>query len=244
MEYANFEFDVKNIASVAAKEICISTKMKTKGSQTQAEVAQPIGVSQSLISRIRNRFLETGSAGRRPGSVRRRATTPDEDRYLVLTAQGHRNMNSTLLLQHLHSAIGTTVLTQTVRNRLHGVCMLIRPMVCVRLISRYRRDCREWATEHVNWRRNEWSNVLFSDMSRFYVYPDNRRIFIWRDRGSRNNPAFVHESVRFGGGGVLVYGGISIEWRIYLYIIRGGHLTARPYRDEILNHIVGQCFSN
>ncbi|GFV26686.1 hypothetical protein TNCV_3090511 [Trichonephila clavipes] len=34
-------------------------------------------------------------------------------------------------------------------------------MVCVRLISRHRRDRREWATEHVNRRRNEWSNVLF-----------------------------------------------------------------------------------
>ncbi|GFU88827.1 transposable element Tcb2 transposase [Trichonephila clavipes] len=48
------------------------------------------------------------------------------------------------------------------------------------------------------------SNVLFSDESRFSVHPDNRRIFIWRDRVSRNNPAFVRESVRFGGGGVLV----------------------------------------
>ncbi|GFU41198.1 transposable element Tcb2 transposase [Trichonephila clavipes] len=74
-------------------------------------------------------------------------------------------------------------------------------MVCVRLTTRYRRDRREWATEHVNWRRNEWSNVLFSDETRFSVHPDNRRIFIWRDHGSRNNPAFVHESVRFGGGG-------------------------------------------
>ncbi|GFV21320.1 transposable element Tcb2 transposase [Trichonephila clavipes] len=34
-------------------------------------------------------------------------------------------------------------------------------MICVRLTSRHRRDRREWATEHVNWRRNEWSNVLF-----------------------------------------------------------------------------------
>ncbi|GFT06009.1 transposable element Tcb1 transposase [Trichonephila clavipes] len=62
-------------------------------------------------------------------------------------------------------------------------------MVCVRLTSRHRRDRREWATEHVNWRRNEWSSVLFSDMFRFSVHPDNRRIFIWRDHGSRNNPA-------------------------------------------------------
>ncbi|GFV28320.1 transposable element Tcb2 transposase [Trichonephila clavipes] len=110
-------------------------------------------------------------------------------------------MNDTLLQQHLRSAIGTTVSTQTVRNRLHGVGMYARrPMVCVRLTSSHRRDPREWATEHVNWRRNEWSNVLFSDESRFSVHPDNRRIFIWRDRVNRNNPAFVRESVRFGGG--------------------------------------------
>ncbi|GFX44320.1 transposable element Tcb2 transposase [Trichonephila clavipes] len=109
----------------------------------------------------KNRFLETGSAGRRQGQCRRRATTLNEDRYLVLTARKHRNINATLLQQHLRSATGTTVSTQTVRNRLHGVGLYARrPMVCVRLTSRHRRDRSEWATEHVNWRRNEWSNVL------------------------------------------------------------------------------------
>ncbi|GFX55524.1 transposable element Tcb2 transposase [Trichonephila clavipes] len=201
---------------------------RLEGGQTQAEVAQAIGVSQSVISRIWNRFLETGSAGRRQAQGRRRATMPNEDRYLALTARRHRNMNATLLQQHLRSATGTTVSTQTVQNQLHGVGLYARrPMVCVRLTSRHRRDRREWATEHVNWRRNESSSVLFSDESRFSVHPDNRRIFIWRDRGSRNNPAFVHESVRFGGAGVLVYGGISIDGRTDLYIIREGPLTAR-----------------
>ncbi|GFS74446.1 transposable element Tcb2 transposase [Trichonephila clavipes] len=78
----------------------------------------------------------------------------------------------------------------------------------------------------------------FRPMSRFSVDPDNRRIFIWRDRCSRNNPAFVHGSVKFGGGGVLVYGGISIDGLTDLYIIRDGPLTARRYRDEILRPIV------
>ncbi|GFU80935.1 transposable element Tcb2 transposase [Trichonephila clavipes] len=137
-------------------------------------------------------FFETGSAGRRPGQSRRRATTPNEDRYLVLTARRHRNMKATLLQQHLRSSTGTTVSTQVVRNQLHSVGLYAR-----------------------------------RPMSRFSVHPDNRRIFIWRDRGSRNNPAFVHESVRFGNGGVLVYGGISIEGRTDLYIIRYGPLTAR-----------------
>ncbi|GFW81538.1 transposable element Tcb1 transposase [Trichonephila clavipes] len=111
-------------------------------------------------------------------------------------------------------------------------------MVCVRLTSRHRHDRWEWATEHVNWRSNEWNNVLFSDKSRFSVHPDNRHIFIWRDHGSRNNPVFIHESVRFGSGGVLVYGYISIDRRTDLYIIRDGPLTARQYRDEILGPIV------
>ncbi|GFV12857.1 transposable element Tcb2 transposase [Trichonephila clavipes] len=111
-------------------------------------------------------------------------------------------------------------------------------MVCARLTSRHRRDHREWATEHVNWRRNEWSNVLFSDESRFSAHPDNKRIFIWRDRGSRNTPAFMHESVRFGGGGMLVYSGISIDGRTDFYIIRDGRLTASRYRDEIFRPIV------
>ncbi|GFX37762.1 transposable element Tcb2 transposase [Trichonephila clavipes] len=180
---------------------------RLEGGQTQAEVAKAIGVSQSVISRIWNRFLETGSAGRRPGQGRRLATTPNEYIYLVLTARRHRNMNATLLQQHLCSATGTTVSIQIIRNRLYGIGLYARrPMVCVRLTSRHRRDRREWATEHVNWRRNEWSNVLLSDESRFSVHPDNRRIFIWRDRC---NP----------------------------YIIRDCPLTARRYRDEILRPI-------
>ncbi|GFV46670.1 transposable element Tcb2 transposase [Trichonephila clavipes] len=176
--------------------------------QTQAKVVQAIGVSQSVISRIWNRFLETGSAGRRPGQGRRRATTSNEDRYLVSTARRHRNKNATLLQQHLRSATGTTISTQTVRNRLYGVGLYARrPMVCVRLTSKHRRDRKE-------------------------------RIFIWKDHGSGNNTAFVHESVRFGGGGVLVYGGIPIDGRTDIYIIRDGPLTARRYRDEILRPIV------
>ncbi|GFX33620.1 hypothetical protein TNCV_1932871 [Trichonephila clavipes] len=57
---------------------------RLEGGQTQAEVAQAIGVSQSVISRIWNRFLETGSAGRRSGQGRRRARTPKRPMKIVI----------------------------------------------------------------------------------------------------------------------------------------------------------------
>ena len=50
---------------------------------TQAEVATVIGVARSVISRISNRFLETGNAGQRSGQGHRRATMPNEDHYFL-----------------------------------------------------------------------------------------------------------------------------------------------------------------
>ncbi|GFW30283.1 hypothetical protein TNCV_3850541 [Trichonephila clavipes] len=47
-----------------------------EGGQTQAEVAQAIGVSQSVISKIWNCFLENGSADRRLGQGRRGQQRP------------------------------------------------------------------------------------------------------------------------------------------------------------------------
>ncbi|GFX91786.1 transposable element Tcb2 transposase [Trichonephila clavipes] len=72
---------------------------------------------------------------------------------------------------------------------------------------------RKWIQKfndrYTNVREEAWNGGLSvaSDAlvkSRFSVHPDNRRSFIWRDRSRRNNPAFMHESVRFGGGGELV----------------------------------------
>ncbi|GFU54902.1 transposable element Tcb2 transposase [Trichonephila clavipes] len=156
-----------------------------EGGQTQAEVTHAIGVSQSVISRIWNRVLETESVSRRPGQGRRRATMPNEDRLLVFS-----NCLETPKYER-YSSLTTPSL-------------------------------------------GYWHHGFNSDCPK----PAPWRIFIWRDRGSRNNPAFVHEKVRFGGGGVLVYGGISIDGRTDLYIIRDGPLTARRYRNEILRPIV------
>ncbi|GFT11550.1 transposable element Tcb2 transposase [Trichonephila clavipes] len=99
---------------------------RLKGGQTQAEVAQAIGVSQSVISRIWNCFLETGSAERKPGQGRRRARTPNKDRYLVLTARRHQNMNAILLQHSFALLLAPRFQLTTVRNRIHGVGMYAR----------------------------------------------------------------------------------------------------------------------
>ncbi|GFU75076.1 transposable element Tcb2 transposase [Trichonephila clavipes] len=112
-------------------------------------------------------------------------------------------------------------------------------MVCIPLTPRHRAARRRWVAEHRDWEQHDWSQVLFTDESRFSLECDTRRVLVWRDRGTRNNPAFVRERSQYRRAGWMVWGGISIGGRTDLHIIRNGTLTGRSYADEILRpHVI------
>ncbi|GFX73951.1 transposable element Tcb2 transposase [Trichonephila clavipes] len=91
-------------------------------------------------------------------------------------------------------------------------------------------DCKE----ERNWRDNEWGRVLFTDESRFSLSSDSHRILIWRERGSRNHPSNIIERDRYGGRGVLVWGGIMLGSRTDLHIFDAGSVNGTRYCNEIL----------
>ncbi|GFV55330.1 transposable element Tcb2 transposase [Trichonephila clavipes] len=74
-------------------------------------------------------------------------------------------------------------------------------MVCIPLTPRHHAARRRWAAEHRDWEQHDWSQVLFTDESRFSRECDTRRVLVWRDRGTRNNPAFVRERSQYRRAG-------------------------------------------
>ncbi|GFW08478.1 transposable element Tcb2 transposase [Trichonephila clavipes] len=212
---------------------------RLESGQTQRSVANAVGVARSVVARLWNRFQETGNVRRRPGASRPRATTSTDDRYIQLTARRNRTENAKQLQRQLLLATGRRVSSQTVRNRLHeGGLYARRRMVCIPLTPRRRAARRRWAAEHRYWEQHDWSQVLFTDESRFSLECDTRRVLVWRARGTRNNPAFVRERSQYRRAGWMVWGEISIGGRTDLHIIRNGTLTGRRYADEILRPLV------
>ncbi|GFU96032.1 transposable element Tc3 transposase [Trichonephila clavipes] len=98
----------------------------------------------------------------------------------------------------------------------------------------HRRRRSLWCREHQNWRDNEWGRVLFTDESRFTLSSDSHRILIWTERGSRNHPLNIIERDRYGGRGVLVWGGIMLGSRTDLHIFDAGSVNGTRYCNEIL----------
>ncbi|GFY18052.1 transposable element Tcb2 transposase [Trichonephila clavipes] len=169
-----------------------------------------------------------------------RGTTPADDQYIVLQARRNRRQTAGEIARHTTQATGRPISRFTVARRLHGGGLFARrPVRCVPLTPAHRRRRSLWCLEHRNWRDNEWGRVLFTDESRFSLNSDSHRILICRERGSRNHPSNIIERDRYGGRGVLVWGGIMLGSRTDLHIFDAGSVTGTRYCNEILLPYVG-----
>ncbi|GFV96541.1 transposable element Tcb2 transposase [Trichonephila clavipes] len=153
----------------------------------------------------------------------------------VVGARRNRWQTAGEIARHTTQETGRPISRFTVARRLHGGGLFARrPVRCVPLTPAHRRRRSLWCREHRNWRNNEWGRVLFTDESRFSLSSDSHRILIWRERGSRNHPSNIIERDRYGGRGVLVWGGIMLGSRTDLHIFDAGSGNGTRYCNEIL----------
>ncbi|GFS61004.1 transposable element Tcb1 transposase [Trichonephila clavipes] len=134
------------------------------------KVSEELGIIQSVISRLWQRFQDDGNVSRCYSTGRLRVTTSNEDRYIYLAVTAKRNRRSTAsdLSRQLSSATGTTISRQTVYRRLGYIGLDARRLV--RCVPRTATHCRlrlTWRREHALWTPQQWSCMMFSDESRF-----------------------------------------------------------------------------
>ncbi|KAA5634855.1 hypothetical protein F3G58_35025, partial [Pseudomonas aeruginosa] len=136
-------------------------------------VARCLGVSRRAIRNAWERFLETGSITRRPGSGRARATTVQEDRYIRLTARRELTIPARVLQNRLRQSTCTRIGDQTIRNRLHEDGQRSR-LHSIRLkFTRAQRAARlRFAREHAEWTMDNWRNLLFTDENKVKFFSD------------------------------------------------------------------------
>ena len=75
-----------------------------------------------------------------------------------------------------------------------------------RLTAVQRQRCFQFARDHEDLTWMDWSSVLFSDESRFTLYSNDGSVFVQRRVGEALLDA---PTVKFGGGGVIVWGAMS-----------------------------------
>lgn len=200
--------------------------------------ARRIGVHHSTVSRLKSRLVATGSLRDRQRSGRPRVTTAADDRYILLTSRRNRFMTAKKIANQLQAATRTRVSDQTIRRRLHARMLRARkPYVGVPLTQRHRQARLNWATIHRRWTQRQWNNVLFTDESRFNLETSDGRQRVWRRRGERYDVQNVVQRDRYGGGSIMVWGGIGRNGKTDLITVRGT-LTADRYCAQIVQPVI------
>ncbi|GFW92720.1 transposable element Tcb1 transposase [Trichonephila clavipes] len=146
--------------------------------RTQLGIYEELGIAQSAISRLWQRFQDN------------------------VTAKRNRRSAASDLSRQLSSATGTIVSRQTVYRRLGHVGLYARrPVRCVPLTATHCRLRLIWSRKHALWTPQQWSCVMFSDEFRFSLQSDSHRTLIWRAPGTRYHQENTIERHRYGGAG-------------------------------------------
>ncbi|UYV69295.1 hypothetical protein LAZ67_6003159 [Cordylochernes scorpioides] len=167
---------------------------------------------------------------RQDGSGRPRATTERKDRAIVRMAVAAPEST----VSTIQRVTGTQVSKMTINRRLRELNLRARrPLRCLPLTPVHRQVRLQWCRERSTWNCADWGRIVFSDESRFFLCPDDRRKCFWRHPGQRVDLGLTVEHHTGPQQGVMVWGAISFDSRTPLVIIPGT-LTAQRYVDDIL----------
>ena len=86
---------------------------------------------------------------------------------------------------------------------------------------------------NTGFRIQDWPNILFTDESRFHLDRSDGHSRVYRCVGELYANACIIQRQLFGGGSVMVWGGITAHGRTPLVVV-AGNLTGIRYRDEMM----------
>ena len=202
----------------------------------QNVVARNFGYHRNTILSLWRRFRQSGNTRNHRRSGRPRVTSRRQDNPIRLVHLRKWFQMSNLTARSIPGL--RPISSKTVRNKLreHNI-RARRPAVRPILLPRHRAARLTWCRHYLRFTIQEWDNILFTDESRFHLDSSHGSSRVYRRVGKRYADVCVIQRQSFGGGSVMVWGGITAHSRTPLVVI-AGNLTSIRYRDEIVQPYV------
>ncbi len=200
-----------------------------KEGKSQTLIAKEAGCSQSAVSKHVNRKL----SGRKKCG-RKRFTTNRENRSLMRIVKQNRFKNlGEVHKEWTEAGIKTSRATHRHAKEFGYSCRI--PLVKPLLNHRQRQRRLTCATKNKNWTVAQWSKVLFSDESKFFILFGNQGPRVWRKGGEAHSPSCLKSRVKFSQS-VMIWDAKSSA-RFGPLCFFKTNITA-PVYQEVLEHFM------
>lgn len=183
-----------------------------KAGLTCNDIASKFGCHKSTVTRLDQKYhqhnttlnLDRGKSKKKfSARIIRRV-----NRVYTRDGEGRRKSDREVALE-IGTSSSMSISRSSISNIRRELGLNVRRETKKPLLSTIQKSTRlQFALEHENRSIDEWSRVLFTDESRFRRYPDGA-VNVKRRPQEILHPDCIKKTVKFGGGGFMVWGGIS-----------------------------------
>ncbi len=147
------------------------------------------------------------SKGGRPASL-----TPENCRWIVRQVTSGQAKTAVEVVRKLDTDLNIIVSSWTVRNVLHkaGLVAVERPMK-PKITARQAKERYTFALAHQDWTIVDWSHVIWSDETKVNRFCSDGRSYAWIHDGEELKPSQVKQTVKHGGGSIMIWGCMTYE---------------------------------
>lgn len=203
---------------------------------SQREISKFLNIPLSTVNRVITQFKrkEKTTVEPRPG----RAGPSERSKRVLVREVLREPRKSTAEL-----AATSQKSQRTVLRYLHSVGMYKRVAKKKPLLTAFQKRRRmAWAIEMRTKPEEFWRSVIFSDESRYWQFSDSGRTRLWRRSSQQLDDKFLHQTVKYGGVNIMVWGAIWYGGRSQL-VICDGNINAAKY-IQILTEGLLPIFDN
>lgn len=207
-------------------------------------ISQEMGVSRQAIFRLRKAAAQLSPGAvppRKPGSGRKKTTTPRTDKLLKREVLKHPSSTAAALKKKYPLLLGN-VAVRTVQHRLQKDLGLPARRAAKKplLTSSMKKKRVAFCKKYEHWTRAQWKKVMFSDESTFRLVRGASQVVRRPRNVSRYDPHFTMKTTRHPES-VMVWGAFSgAEGRAGLYFLpKGKTMDGDTYHQVLKDHLIG-----
>lgn len=203
-----------------------------KGS-SQRKVAAKFEVSKTQVQKLWKKFRETGCVADRAGRGRNRATTDRDDSRIVREIKKNPCLTARSIRENLQLNVSNKTIERRLREaNFHSRLARKRPFINKR--NKIKR--LKFAKMYVDMPIDFWKKVVWSDESKFELFNRKTRLRVWRKSGEEYQERHLQQTVKYGGGSIMIWG--CFAWSGVGNLVKiDGTLTADKYIDILSENL-------
>jgi len=198
------------------------------------QISLSTGLHISTISRLHTRYCPYAKkpVGGRPAKL-----SEADTHYAQHLITSRKAENAVQITQTLQDITNQSISSQTTRNHLKkaGLKAVVKAKKPL-LTKRHRKERLDFALAHQDWTVEDWKTVVWSDETKINRLGSDGRIWVWKKPGEGLSDRLVKETVKFGGGSLMMWGCMLWEGVGYACKIDGrmdGELYTKILQDEL-----------